>query len=327
MKAVRYTSRHEARWNEAVACAVNGTFLFDRRYMDYHADRFSDASLFFFSPKGRLRGLLPAHIRHAADGLVTAESHGGLTYGGLVIMPDATSVEVGEMLDAAAAYYAQHEGAMRLLYKAVPSIYFDHPALQDRYWLFRRGACHVACGLSTVVPSKRPLPFLQLRRRCVQKAKRVGLASEEVDTERDWKEAWELLAGVLATKHGVRPTHSLGEIRMLKARFPREIRLHVARGKSAEIEAMCVIYRTRNVAHAQYLATGDEGRLHGALDFLLSEVMESSFTEGTRYFDFGISTENGGQTLNEGLLFQKEGFGGRGICYDTYELDLTREKR
>ena len=41
------------------------------------------------------------------------------------------------------------------------------------------------------------------------------------------------------------------------------------------------------------------------------------------FLDFGISTEDGGQVLNEGLAFQKEGFGGRTICYDTYTLPLT----
>ena len=36
------------------------------------------------------------------------------------------------------------------------------------------------------------------------------------------------------------------------------------------------------------------------------------------YFDFGKSTERHGEYLNEQLIFQKEGFGGRAVCYDTY---------
>lgn len=39
-------------------------------------------------------------------------------------------------------------------------------------------------------------------------------------------------------------------------------------------------------------------------------------------FDFGKSTEQAGAFLNRNLIFQKEGFGGRGVCYDTYEYDL-----
>ena len=48
--------------------------------------------------------------------------------------------------------------------------------------------------------------------------------------------------------------------------------------------------------------------------------LESGFTEAI--FDFGISTEQGGRYLNEGLIFQKEGFGARTVVYDTYELNI-----
>ena len=41
-----------------------------------------------------------------------------------------------------------------------------------------------------------------------------------------------------------------------------------------------------------------------------------------KYFDFGISTEQGGRYLNEGLVFQKEGFGARAVVYDTYAIKL-----
>jgi hypothetical protein len=41
------------------------------------------------------------------------------------------------------------------------------------------------------------------------------------------------------------------------------------------------------------------------------------------YFDFGRSTENAdGSGLNEPLVFQKEGFGARGLCYDIYEWEV-----
>ena len=35
----RYTADDEAAWNDFVAHSKQGTFLFDRRYMDYHQDR------------------------------------------------------------------------------------------------------------------------------------------------------------------------------------------------------------------------------------------------------------------------------------------------
>ena len=73
--------------------------------------------------------------------------------------------------------------------------------------------------------------------------------------------------------------------------------------------------------HAQYIATSDDGRSVGALDGLFSYLITEVFAEKA-YFDFGVSTEQGGRYLNEGLAFQKEGFGARAVVYDTYEIKL-----
>jgi hypothetical protein len=42
-----------------------------------------------------------------------------------------------------------------------------------------------------------------------------------------------------------------------------------------------------------------------------------------RYFDLGISTEQGGSYANNGLIAHKEGFGARAITYDTYSVDVA----
>ena len=49
----RYTSERHDEWNAFVSKSKNGTFLFDRRYMDYHADCFVDYSLMFYDDKHR----------------------------------------------------------------------------------------------------------------------------------------------------------------------------------------------------------------------------------------------------------------------------------
>ena len=85
--------------------------------------------------------------------------------------------------------------------------------------------------------------------------------------------------------------------------------------------AGCVVYDTGRVAHLQYIAASPEGKAMGALDGLFAHLFENVYKQRD-YIDFGISTEDGGNHLNEGLLFQKEGFGGRGIVYDVYEIDL-----
>ena len=41
----RYTAAYHRDWNDFVSESSNGTFLFLREYMEYHADRFTDYSL------------------------------------------------------------------------------------------------------------------------------------------------------------------------------------------------------------------------------------------------------------------------------------------
>ena len=75
----RYNPSMAETWNRFVSQSKNGTFLFDRGYMDYHADRFQDFSLVFYR-KGKMYALLPANIK---DNVLY--SHQGLTYGGGIL--------------------------------------------------------------------------------------------------------------------------------------------------------------------------------------------------------------------------------------------------
>ena len=65
-------------WNNFVSEAKNATFLFDRNFMEYHVNRFTDYSLLIFY-SDKLVALLPANRAEA-----TIFSHQGLTYGGLI---------------------------------------------------------------------------------------------------------------------------------------------------------------------------------------------------------------------------------------------------
>ena len=56
----RYTPENHQTWNEFVKQSRQGTFLFDRNYMDYHQDRFHDHSLMIYY-KDKLYALLPAN--------------------------------------------------------------------------------------------------------------------------------------------------------------------------------------------------------------------------------------------------------------------------
>ena len=64
------------------------------------------------------------------------------------------------------------------------------------------------------------------------------------------------------------------------------------------------------------------GRMQDALDMVIAETMNEARGAGATLLSFGTSTENGGQNLNQGLLWQKESYGARALVHDFLEGNL-----
>jgi hypothetical protein len=283
--------------------------------MDYHSDRFEDCSL-MFEAKGKLVACLPANIDRDSNAVY---SHRGLTYGGLLMSMSITTSQVCRALEMSVAYFREMYGVEKIIYKPIPYIYSRYPSEEDLYALFRMGAVLESRSVSSAIALKRKLPFYIDRSRGLRKAVRIGLQVRETTDVQDF---WSLLDDVLKDRHGVSPVHTASELSLLMSRFPDNIRLFAVIGADDEILAGTLVFDMGSIVHIQYMATSNKGRSCGALDFLIHHLISEVFKD-REYFDFGISTEDGGRYLNEGLIFQKEGFGGRAVCYDCYSVNLT----
>ena len=311
----------------------NGTFLLKRNFMDYHSDRFFDCSLLVYagiSPDGEFKesglttkdlvAVFPANWDKENR---TVHSHQGLTYGGLLVLPEVTQKEVMDMMQAILQYYRDYMQAVRLVYKPIPYIYSSLPSGEELYALFRAGARLTRRLVSTCVSMRNPMKMATLRMRQARKAVDHGfyidrIIEGDIETLREY---WTLLEGVLEKYHNARPTHTLQEMALLMSQFPKNIRPYIVRHEK-RIVAGVVVFECRKVAHVQYIASGEEGRTYGALDLLFRHLINERYKQFD-YVDFGTSNEDGGRYLNEGLIHQKEGFGGRAVCYDTYEVNIS----
>ena len=309
----RYTPEMADDWNQFVAQSKNGTFLIDRRYMDYHQDRFSDCSLMFYH-KNRLLAVLPAH--HSCDRLY---SHRGLSYGGLILSRKISAEQVCEAFSVMNDFLRDNYGISHVEYKSIPWIYHTLPSEESLYALSK--VCRASIksrDVASVVMLDGRLPLTQLRRRGVKKAMKVGVQVVEQD---DFAPFWDVLESNLMARYQTKPVHSLQEINLLKSRFPQNICLFtVCCGN--EVVGGTVLYIDRGVVKTQYISASDKGREIGALDGLFSSLLDQFSKEGFRYFDFGTSNFKTSDDLHTSLIFQKEGFGGRAVCYDTYEYSL-----
>lgn len=310
-----YNSARQSEWDDFVARSRNATFILSRRFMDYHSDRFPDESLMLYDGRGRLLALLPATGR----GTVVS-SHAGLTYGGWILgksKPNVVQLLEGWKL---MSEYFVSRGYDTLIYKPVPHIYHSYPSDEDLYVLFRHNAVIEASYVSSVIDLSSPLSFNVGTRRHVKRGFRLGLSISRSD---DYAGFWSILSERLQERYGAVPVHSLEEIRLLYERFPENIRLWVVRDASGEMLAGTVLFVCGRVVKAQYIASSVSGREVNAVDFLFNHLIGVAVADGYSFFDLGHSCEDGGRSINFGLISQKCGYGGRAMVHSTYKISLV----
>lgn len=303
----KYSSKDKNRWDDFIKRSKNGVFIFNRDYMEYHSDRFEDDSLLFFKNK-KLVALMPANIKKD-----TLYSHEGLTFGGIISNQKMTMTLMLEVFRQLKVYL-KGEGIKKVLYKSIPHIYHSLPSEEDLYALKANDAELTRRDVSSTIFMEEKIPYSRNKKRNLKNIKKTDLKIVESNRYEDFMFIEERR---LALKYGAKPTHSAEEIKLLASRFPDNIKLFTVEA-SEEMYGGVIIFESENVAHAQYQAATDEGLKLGGTD-LIFDYLINDYYKAKRYFNFGISTENEGQYLNEGLIGYKEQFGARAIVQDFYE--------
>lgn len=302
-----YQSEKKEIWDNFINDSKNGIFMFNRNFIEYHKDRFTDNSLLFYD-EDKLISVLPASIK---DGIVY--SHGGLTYGGFISSFDMKQHHMNDCFTALKDYSKQNS-IKEIIYKHIPHIYHKQPAEEDIYSLYYTNAQIMKIEASTVLKLTNPLKMPKGRKAQVGRARREGVIIQE---SKDYTSFIQLENKVLE-RHETKAVHTDSELELLTNYFPDNIKLIAAFYKNKMI-AGTVLFVYENVIHTQYMAANEIAREIGALDLTIATVIEK-YKDTKKWLDFGISTEDSGHYLNEGLISQKEGFGGRTNIYQTWKI-------
>lgn len=278
--------------------------------MEYHQDRFDDYSLLVFK-KDKLIALLPANIKGNV-----AYSHQGLTYGGLVVSKQANFEEVFNAFRVV-LQFLDDNNVETLELKIIPSIYNKLPSDEMNHLMIQVNANLTRKDVLSVIDQGNKLPIVSSnRKRGLKKAESKNLIVKEVD---DFSAFWnEILTPNLQHTHNVSPIHNLKEITLLKSRFSQNIRQFNVYHNDI-IVGGTTIFETEKVAHAQYISANQSRQELGTLDMLFNELINNVFKDKS-YFDFGISSENQGKQINQGLLSWKESFGARSVVQEFYSV-------
>jgi len=310
-----YNSSLKSQWDNFINESKNGTFLFNRDFIEYHKNRFKDYSILFY----KLDKLIAVFPANRLDDKIY--SHQGLTYGGLILSKQIKFPDVFQIFHLLLSHLYETNYST-LIIKEIPEIYKTLPSAEVNYLFHRMKAKLIRRDLLSVI-KRGNNSYSRDRIQGNKRGKKFKLTVKEAST---FEEFWNtLLIPNLKNKHNVAPVHSLEEITILNESFPKKIRQFNVY-LDDKIVAGTTIFETKTTAHIQYISANAEKNKLGSLDYLFIYLIEEVFNKKD-YFDFGTSNENNGEFINQGLLYWKEGFGARSITQDFYEIQIKNYTR
>ncbi len=303
-----------------VAGSRNGTIFHTRKFLAYHpAERFQDASL-LFTDDNQLTGVLPAAVK---DNILYA--HPGASYGGLVVKPETTVKETGEMLTALLSYAKEKKYAGISMLRLPPASLQKAFSEDQQYWLMQQGYTLTKCEMDGAIDLRgmKEADILEsLTGKCRNMVRQAERAEVNVRLTEDFASFWPILESVLTGRHGTKPTHTLAEIQKLHELLPKGFRLLGAFIGKQMVGGIVLVTIHDKALYTLYMAQEYAHQEHHPMHLLLAEAMKLAIREKKNVLHLGVSTEDGGRKVNEGLFFFKESFGCRPVRRETWEIKL-----
>lgn len=330
IKIVPFSQEDSAEWDQFILKnSLNGTFLQTRRFLSYHPKgRFEDCSLMVKKGDSCL-AVIPA-CRQVDGDEVVFNSHGGATFGGMIVDKRAASaakaIQIVQLMDE----WLRNDGFTRAVMKQTPAFFSRSDTSSVEYALQHEGYSAYS-ELSFVIDfSQYESPvecnFTSSRRRDCRYGEKAGCTFRELSSDDDIKRFYKILELSL-NKFDVRPVHSLNELLDFKNnRLKEQTRFFGVEYAGELIAGSMVFLFEADVFHTQYLAADPNHLDVFPMNYLDWNLIRVAKEEGFKRFSFGISTEEHGRVLNESLATFKEGFGGIHSLNWTYSKVLCEQE-
>lgn len=302
-----YQNASREQWDELVRQSANGTFLHLRSFMEYHGDRFEDASVMVWEGQHVL-AVFPAH--QVGNQVF---SHQGLSFGGWIFKKGLEKNFQKEIIHLTLHHY-KNRGVEKLTVTPVPTCYhreavFDYDLLLELGFKIENVKDTAVILLPQEIKDRG-------KRWGVKKAKSSGISiAEKALNSNFWNN---LLLPYHLEKLGRPPVHTWEEIEQLYKKHPDQISLFQA-SKGEEILAGLILFKYSKVFKIQYTALTENGKKYRAMDFLIQTLISSTKVD---FIDFGTSVDPYTGEEKISLLNWKKSFGARSFPLKTFEFNL-----
>jgi hypothetical protein len=314
IQVVPYSDDLKERWDQFVLSSNNGTLFHLQQFFAYHPKgRFNWHHLLFLDKK-EIVAVLPG----AAMG-TTFESPIGASYGSFVTKALGFTTAL-DLVDAFSDYCREHSFERTLL-TPPPFIYQKTTSQNLDYALAYRGFSYDKHYISHSIclDSKDFLTtFQSTARRYIHKYLREQ--SLRVEICNDYEAFYPILIKNKA-RHGVKPTHTLDELLILKKLLPENLTLFLVYKANKPIAGSLMFACNSQVALCFYNMLLYEYEQYNPIHIVMYEVTKWAVERGFSWIDIGVSQDTKAEnpmTPAMNLINFKEKFNAHGILRSTF---------
>ena len=304
MRLIEYNEKYQLSWDEFINISKNGTLLNTRKFLSYHKDKWLDKSL-LFEENGEIKGVFPACVFEN-----TIYSHLGSSSGGIIVPENNNISNTFKMFELLLEKFSKYDG---VIFKKHEYIFDRLPSQEVEYCAFNLGFEVKNIELSTAINTT----FNGgLSRNVKSKIKRKSNDIKIVFDDSNYADFYKILIANLNLKYGLKPVHTLEELKFLKSLFPDKYLLVNAYNNEAVVAS--VLLNKINNLHAQYISLDYNYKSYYPVYKLINYIVDYCKNQKISFFNLGISTTHNGTKPNMSLFSFKESFNGFGVSRYQY---------
>lgn len=315
---IEYESSWYDKWNSFIDNSNNGTLFHRLDFLSYHRDKYKKSENHIIWLKGQsVFAVMPLAI-FEKNGKKIAKSPFGASFGGIVHTENLNlrqSIIIIELLDD----YLKSKRIEEIEIVMPPLNYFKHYSGNIEYSLSRSGYNISNRDIFNIIVLNNAEKYW---RKLFKGRARTTLRKVSDDFIIEENVSCDSFYSILVEdkkRNNAKPTHTLGELKLLKRMFPTDIFMDVAIHKESKLKSgICYfILKKDHTLMTFYIVQEDKAYGLNGTSVLIDNLVGNSINKGLKYIDFG-SSSFGYEIKNLGLAFFKESFGARGFIRNKY---------
>ncbi|MEG0408747.1 MAG: GNAT family N-acetyltransferase [Bacilli bacterium] len=322
MKIVKYNDKYENSWDRFVIDeSCNGTILQTRKFLNYHPrGRFTDESLMFIQGTS-LFAVLPAN-KYKENEKNILYSHGGSTFGGLILNSASKRIDVLEEIINLFDEYLVENNYYKIVLKQTSNLYSKNESSIIDYFLVKnnyRISLELGYYIHFLDYNNDILSnYSSSRRRLTRKAFENKFEFRKLKNDDEIKIFYSILLNNYEKFNNV-PVHNFEEILLLKNEILKNhIGFYGVFLEEKMVGGSMVFYFDRKIFHTQYLAANQDFLSKNPNEYLYTMLINEAKKTNFEYISFGTSVLNNGEVLNKSLAVFKSGFGTKEYINTTF---------